>query len=416
MRRRVIDQGETMTTAQKMGDIRMRLQTILDSLNMHFIGDPGPNRVILLAYLARVNYLLVGEKGTAKTARIKAFASHITEGKFFTKTLGKFTSPEKVFGLLDPKAFKQGDYVTKTAGMLPDADHAFLDEMLKPSGGMVNELLDILGPEREFQGTDTHLHVCGGATNWPEVNQRTEMTAPLYDRLLLRCEVRSATDLPEKATDKAAAALQLMKVGRALRKTSYASDVKVTMSEIREAHRASQDVEISDDMAKTVASLCLSLKYKKDKNGKQVRDISISDRRIVEVQAVLQANAWLEGRDFVSIQDVEVLLWCLWDVRADIERIAGALERLSTKAVKEIIAVVEVARKELRDIAQKGYTPARVKRVVSVVKSQALKADNMVDGPMITPQGREDAKREMRAMRVEYETFVKKISSMTGGQ
>lgn len=397
-------------------DIRVRILSAMKQLDDTFIGDPAPNRMIALAYLARVNYLLVGKKGTAKTTRAEAWASHITGSRYFSETLGKFTSPEKVFGLLDPAEFKQGRYVTRTDGMLPWAEHGFLDEMLKPSEGMVNELLGILGPSRTFQRKRTELHVCGGATNWPEVNARSEMTAPLYDRLLLRCEVRTATELSDDKGDNLNTAVQLMKLGRQLRCTEYKPVVTFTMDEVRAVAVEVQGIKIDDIVARMVADFVMGLRAQKkhNKTGGKRPGVDISDRRLVEIQSVLQANAWLEGRAEVTIEDLDqALQFCCWDSKEDIEILAGALDGIDSEVVKKLVAIVDKGREAKRELDQSGYDPGPVNRALGRIKRAAAAARELYDQPVFTRRGREQAKNALQKLKEDFQEIRDRNGSTT---
>lgn len=57
--------------------------------------------------------------------------SKLCDGAFFQRLLTKFTTPEELFGPLSLKSLENDEYRRCTAGFLPTASVAFLDEIFK---------------------------------------------------------------------------------------------------------------------------------------------------------------------------------------------------------------------------------------------------------------------------------------------
>src|SRR4029453_18748024 len=109
---------------------------------------------------------------------------------YFERLLTRFSVPEEVFGPLSLKALERDEYTRLTAGYLPTASVAFLDEIFNANSAILNALLTLLN-EREFDnGTrreTTPLATVVGASN--QLPEGAELGA-LQDRFLFRCEVR----------------------------------------------------------------------------------------------------------------------------------------------------------------------------------------------------------------------------------
>src|SRR5207302_9895482 len=105
----------------------------------------------------------------------------------------KFTVPEEVCGPVSLRALKEDRYVRVTTGKLPEAEYAFLDEVMKASSAILNTLLKILN-ERVYDAGDgvartVPLRLCVAASNeWPSPDTGKELAA-LCDRFLFRKSV-----------------------------------------------------------------------------------------------------------------------------------------------------------------------------------------------------------------------------------
>src|SRR3954454_7182318 len=128
--------------------------------------------VVLTALVCHEHPLLVGPPGTAKSLLLDALLRW-TSGTRFTALLTKFTTPDEVFGPVSLRGLKEDQYRRVTAGRLPEAHLAFLDEVFKASSALLNTLLRVLN-ERLFDNGDgtpvrVPLLLCLAASNeWPD--------------------------------------------------------------------------------------------------------------------------------------------------------------------------------------------------------------------------------------------------------
>src|SRR5207237_8488506 len=94
---------------------------------------------------------------------------------------------------------REGDLVTNTDGMLPEASFVFLDELLNANSAILNSLLMVLN-ERVFRrGRETRkvptLMFVGASNRLPE----DDALGALFDRFLMRvpCDSVATEQLPD---------------------------------------------------------------------------------------------------------------------------------------------------------------------------------------------------------------------------
>ena len=108
--------------------------------------------LVTLCAVAGEHLLVLGPPGTAKSEAVRRTARALG-GSYFEYLLGRYTEPSEVFGPVDLRKLREGRVETETAGMLPEAEVAFLDEVFLGSTAILNTLLGLLN-ERVFRRAD----------------------------------------------------------------------------------------------------------------------------------------------------------------------------------------------------------------------------------------------------------------------
>src|SRR5438309_1362871 len=161
---------------------------VIDVLKQQFVERDEVIDLIALAIVAGEHLFLYGPPGTAKSALIRDFAQAV-EARYFEYLLTRFSEPNELFGPIDIAKLREGTVVTVTAGMLPEAEFVFLDELFNANSAILNNLLTVLNERVYRRGAETHrlplLSLFSASNHLPE----DEALRALFDRFLLRCHV-----------------------------------------------------------------------------------------------------------------------------------------------------------------------------------------------------------------------------------
>src|SRR4051794_22992950 len=163
-----------------------RLATeVLEPMKRAFVGKDEIIDLMGVCLVAAENLFLLGPPGTAKSLLVHDLGRRL-EGRTFEYLLTRFTEPNELFGPFDIRRLREGELVTNTEGMLPEASLVFLDELLNANSAILNSLLGALN-ERVFRrGRETRalptLMTVGASNRLPE----EDSLSALFDRFLIR--------------------------------------------------------------------------------------------------------------------------------------------------------------------------------------------------------------------------------------
>jgi MoxR-like ATPase len=241
--------------------------------------------LVVLAAVSAEHLLVIGPPGTAKSEAVRRVARALG-GRYFEYLLGRFTEPSELFGPIDLKRLREGVVETQTAGMLPEAEIAFLDEIFLGSTAILNTLLGILN-ERTFRRGHTQLacplRICVGAAN---ALPQDEALGAFADRFLLRVFLEP---VPDPRLE------ELLEGGWALQGEAFLQ--KASLGDIDALSAAARGADLSG-VRPALAHLIRLLRG---------AGVALSDRRAVKVQRLVAAAAALAGRE----RPTEADLWPL---------------------------------------------------------------------------------------------------------
>lgn len=273
-----------------------------DQLNDEVFERTDEIHSAILALLSRRHMLMFGTPGVAKSFVVDRLVERIDgleDGGYFKWLLTKFSVPEEIFGGPDFKVLKdEGIYKRITTNKLPVASVAFLDEAFKANSAILNSLLKILN-EREFDNCDDDPHVpllsVFAASN--ELPASRELDA-LADRLHFWHYVKPIAE-PANFV-------------RMLKLDVGEPDKVISLDDIKAAQEEVQKVQITDTIYEVFVNLSDQLR---------TADVPVTDRRFHQSIGVIQAEAWLNGREVAEVADMKPLMHMLWRTVEHIDKV-----------------------------------------------------------------------------------------------
>jgi MoxR-like ATPase len=269
-----------------------RLRLLASTLERQFLGKDEIIRLLMIAVVAGEHCVLLGPPGTAKSALIRSLAE-LMQARYFEYLLTRFTEPNEIFGPVDIAAFREGTYRRNTAGMLPEAELVFLDEVFKSNSAILNALLTLLN-ERKFTSGGQIIRVplisVFAASN--EVPGDETLNA-IFDRFLLRVhsdnlDAYHFTELLQRG------------VAHEIRQMAQEPLRPVVAArELAELGRSfGSRMNFSDAFLSAYKGLVIQIR---------AEGISLSDRRVVKMLKLFASSAYLDGRAQTDASDFFVL-------------------------------------------------------------------------------------------------------------
>lgn len=359
-------------------------------------------RYIAIALLTEKNLFILGDTGQAKSYVIDQFRRRITGTRQFKRLLTKETNEEQLFGRPDlaslipgnVSAFElegnaayarlsrqleelRGQYEAdmrdeaarqemretlqkmqelrgvlaelygsrphvNTGGKIPESEIVFLDEIFKASDGILNSLLTALN-EREYvnEGAMTKIPTISffaASNEIPNFSDPMEKgLRPLYDRF----EMKIVTQYVQERENR----LRLL-AGK--QHSGGEASVSIHLDELRQMQEEVKRVQVPAQINELMDDILIELRYHKN--------LHISDRKYFEYTPLVQAQAWLCGRDTVESRDLLILKCYLWTTPDEIEQVAQVLDLLAANPILERIKLIRQNALEAYEQYMSDYT------------------------------------------------------------
>ncbi|MGR3279671.1 AAA family ATPase [Acaryochloris marina NIES-2412] len=324
-----------------MNPLQIKLQTLRKQLNAAHLERKSVIDGLLATLLANQNALLYGPPGTGKSLILKEICSAIADANFFQRLLHKAMSPDEVLGQISLKALENDVMKRNTSGRLQEAHLAFLDEVFRGNGVLLNSLLELMN-ERTYDNPDKQqspLRSIVGATN--SIDSGSDLEA-FADRFGYRPWI---FDLKTPSSTKKLLGWTINgnrpKVSQGL----------ISLAELDQMCAEVQQVKISSGMVDAFTEIIHTL----------IRDgFVISARRRVKLLQLVRCFAYVQGDDQVYLEHVhELLPQCCWKSKIEeIREIKKLIETAAPIAKKELANIVQAAQSEVSRLEQKLNNPS----------------------------------------------------------
>lgn len=318
-----------------MNSLQTKLQTLRKELNAAHLERKSVIDGLLATLLANQNALLYGPPGTGKSLILREICHAIADANFFQRLLHKAMSPDEVLGQISLKALEQDIMKRNTSGRLQEAHLAFLDEVFRGNGVLLNSLLELMN-ERTFDNPDKQkspLRSIVGATN--SIDSGSDLEA-FADRFIYRPWI---FDLKTPSSTKKLLGWTING------NRPQVSQGLITLAELDQMVVEVQQVKITDAMVDAFTEVIHSL----------IQDgFVVSARRRVKLLQLVQCYAYAQGDEQVYLEHVhELLPQCCWKSKVEeIREIKKLIETSAPLAKKKLSDIVKAAQGEVSRLEQ----------------------------------------------------------------
>jgi MoxR-like ATPase len=311
--------------------------------------------LVALAALCSEHALLIGPPGTAKTYLIERFR-RLLDVRTFSYLLTRFTEPAELFGPMDFRTFRdEGAYRINSAGMLPEAEIAFLDEIFQGSSAILNSLLTLINERRYYNGGEvvqaSLVTLLGSSNDIPD----DPLLAAFSDRFLLRYRLDYVQDdaIEDLLCLGWGSEVDRIRAGANGSPPATGTGAPLVVFPL-------QDLQLLQQAIAEVDLGPIRGLFTHILQAFRVEGVTFSDRRAVKAQKAFAAAAVLAGRVRAEPQDLTPLIY-LWTSPED------------EPAIRRIVADHDVPVEEhahvVKDPAEIAYDLAQLRRQQSSIRT-----------------------------------------------
>jgi MoxR-like ATPase len=289
------------TTDEQAGTIQAGLGRLREYLSSQILGQQQLVERLLIALLADGHLLVEGPPGVAKTRAIKALA-HVIHADFQRVQFTPDLLPADLTGS-DIFRPEDGSFVFQRGPLFHNLILA--DEINRAPAKVQSALLEAMAENQVTVGRASYplprLFLVMATQNPIE----QEGTYPLPEAQLDRFMLHTRVDYPDRATT-----LSIMSLARReaiLEEELPRPERRISQDLIFAARRAALATTLSDPVAEYIAALVDGTHRPQLYSEKLTQWLrwGASPRAAIAMDRGARALAWLEGRDFVSPEDVQ---------------------------------------------------------------------------------------------------------------
>ncbi len=285
-----------------MDTVQQRFQSLAATLQTRIIGQPQLIEALLIALLADGHLLVEGAPGLAKTRAIRQLADQL-EGSFHRV---QFTPDLLPADLTGTEIFRpqDGSFQFQRGPLFHNLILA--DEINRAPAKVQSALLEAMA-ERQITVGQTSYQLADPFLVMATQNPiEQEGTYPLPEAQLDRFLLHVMVDYPEAATE-----LEILRLarGEAASTEQPPAPQRLTTAELREARQQVLAIHLAENLEEYLVQLILATRkpqnWGSDLAGWLV--YGASPRATIALDRCARSRAWLQGRDYVTPEDIQQL-------------------------------------------------------------------------------------------------------------
>ena len=281
---------------------RSKLTELTDWLNQRIVGQTLLTNRLLIALLANGHMLVEGAPGLAKTRAIKCLAEAV-EGSFHRIQFTPDLLPGDVTGT-DIYRPEEGSFSFQSGPIFHNL--VLADEINRAPAKVQSALLEAMAERQVSVGRHSYplpeLFLVMATQNPIEQEGTYPLPEAQLDRFLMQVNI----DYPDAAAEKAI--LQLSR-REDQSQDQTASPVQVHQQTLFAARREILDLHLAGSVEDYIVQLTLATRrgIDGDQDIKSWLSFGASPRGTIALERCARAYAWLQGKDFVSPDDVQAI-------------------------------------------------------------------------------------------------------------
>lgn len=323
--------SETLNSA-----LSQRFQALQAHINQHIIGQPHLTQRLLITLLSDGHLLVEGPPGLAKTKAIKVL-SNLLEGAFHRIQFTPDLLPSDITGT-DIYRPETGEFEFQAGPIFHNLILA--DEINRAPAKVQAALLEAMGEGQVSVGQRSlpmEKFFMVMATQNP-LDQ--EGTYPLPEAQLDRFMMHVNVDYPDADSE-----LQILElVENEARETLTEPFETMTQVDLFAAREAILNIHVADSIKTYMVELVMATrqpqKYSADLAN--LIAIGVSPRATIALSRCARAHAWLQGRDFVSPDDVQAVVHDVFRHRLLLNFEAEAQSITPDQVINQVLSFVPV--------------------------------------------------------------------------
>lgn len=296
-----------------------KLDSLESVLNGELVERRAEIRGVITALVAGTTMFMVGPPGTGKSWLVNRVLRYVSVPRHFDILMTRFTTPEEMFGPVSLKGLENDEFIRNIEGFLAEADAAFIDEIFKANSSILNALLWAIN-ERQYRHGNQIIQI-PLATLFTASNElpQDESLAALYDRLLLRFDVKPIRDNGNF--------VRMMRNGKVKNPAAI-----LTWEEVMQAREEAGKVIVPEGVLTAIADI------RKELNAKGIEN---TERRYMESLRAVRATAHLDGCTTADVEHLRPLENILWERPEQIATVAEIISKVANPLDSEAAALIE---------------------------------------------------------------------------
>ena len=296
-----------------MSEIRDKMLSLLDYMNSKIIGQEDLNRKLLITLLADGHALVEGAPGLAKTKAIKTLSSLIN-ARYNRIQFTPDLLPSDIVGS-DIYVAQKGEFEFRPGPIF--ANLVLADEINRAPAKVQSALLEAMAERQVSVGGKRYvlpeLFMVMATQNPIEHEGTYNLPEAQLDRFLMYIKINQ----PDAASER-----KILRLVRNENKEACGADGQcwddkisnpptLTIQDVQAARQGVYTVHLSESLEEYLVQLIMATrqpeKYAPELKGQIL--YGASPRATIALDRCARINAWLDGRDFVSPEDIQAVIY-----------------------------------------------------------------------------------------------------------